>query len=90
MNTSSTKRQQIIESINTLPEDSLSELINFVDYLHYKLAQKQPQKTSINFLLSVAKLGSSMEKNVSERDEEILVSEVDPIRGWSLHLDEQV
>lgn len=90
MNTSSTKRQQIIESINTLPEDSLSELINFVDYLHYKLAQKQPQKTSVNFLLSVAKLGSSMEKNVSEGDEEILASEVDPIRGWSLHLDEQV
>ncbi len=55
-----------------------------------KLHPIAPQKTSVNFLLSVAKLGSSMEKNVSERDEEILASEVDPIRGWSLHLDEQV
>ncbi|GAX44526.1 hypothetical protein NIES4075_55450 [Tolypothrix sp. NIES-4075] len=90
MNTSTTKRQQIIELINTLPEESLSELISFVNYLRYKSTEKHPKEPSVNFLLSVAGLGTSIEENVSERDEEILSSEVDPIRGWSLHSDEQV
>jgi hypothetical protein len=40
--------------------------------------------------LSIAGLGASNEENISERDEEILESEVNPIRGWSLHPDEQV
>ncbi|MTJ50952.1 DUF2281 domain-containing protein [Dolichospermum sp. UHCC 0259] len=87
MDTLTKNREQIIESIKTLPEDSLTELINFVDYLPYKATEKQSQKTSRNFLLSIAALGNSVEKDVSERDEEILANEVDPIRGWSLHRD---
>lgn len=90
MDTSTTNRQHIIESIETLPEDSLAELINFVDYLRYKSTEKQSQETRENFLLSVAGLGASVEKDVSERDEEILANEVDPIRGWGLHPDKQV
>lgn len=90
MDTLTTNRKQIIESIQALPEESLAELINFVDYLRDKSTEKQSQKTSGNFLLSVAGLGYSVEKDVSERDEEILENEVDPIRGWSLNLDEQV
>ncbi|MEA5552129.1 DUF2281 domain-containing protein [Anabaena cylindrica UHCC 0172] len=90
MDTLTKNREQIIESIKTLPEDSLAELINFVDYLRYKATEQQSQKTSANFLFSVAALGNSLEKDVSERDEEILANEVDPIRGWSLHRDEQV
>lgn len=89
MDTLTTNRQQIIESIKTLPEESLAEINNFVDYLRYKSTEKQPQKPSGNFLLSVADLGTSGEKDVSERDEEILAKEVDSIRGWSLHPDEQ-
>jgi len=90
MDTLTKNREQIIDLIKTLPEDSLTELINFVDYLHYKATEKQSQKTSKNFLLSIAALGNSVEKDVSERDEEILANEVDPVRGWSLHQDEQV
>ncbi|MGM3309212.1 DUF2281 domain-containing protein [Anabaena sp. WFMT] len=90
MDTLTKNREQIIESIKTLPEDSLAELINFVDYLRYKATEQQSQKTSANFLLSVAALGNSLKKDVSERDEEILANEVDPIRGWSLHRNEQV
>ncbi|MCY7392897.1 MAG: DUF2281 domain-containing protein [Leptolyngbyaceae cyanobacterium CAN_BIN12] len=85
-----TNREQIIESIKTLPEESLMELTNFVDYLRHKATEKQPSKSSANFLLSVASLGNSAEKDISERDEEILANEVDPIRGWGLPLDEQV
>ena len=90
MDTLTTNRKQIIESIQTLPEESLAELINFVDYLRYKSTEKQSPKTSGNFLLSIASLGSSAEEDVSERDEEILANEVDSIRGWSLHPDKQV
>ena len=86
MDTLTKNREQIIESIKTLPEDSLTELINFVDYLRYKATEKQSQKTTKNFLLSIAALGNSVEKDVSELDEEILANEVDPIRGWSLSL----
>ncbi|WP_339327972.1 DUF2281 domain-containing protein [Anabaena lutea] len=62
MDTLSKNREQIIESIKTLPEDSLDELINFVDYLRYQATEKQSEKTSRNFLLSVAALGTSVEK----------------------------
>ena len=85
MDTLSTNREQIIQSIKTLPEESLAELINFVNYLRYK----STEKPSRNFLLSIAGLGTSGEKDVSERDEDILAKEVDSIRGWSLHPDEQ-
>ncbi|MBD2145438.1 MAG: DUF2281 domain-containing protein [Sphaerospermopsis kisseleviana] len=68
MDTLTKNREQIIELIKTLPEDSLAELINFVDYLRYKATEKQSQKTSRNFLLSVAALGSSAEKSDNKKD----------------------
>jgi len=40
------------------------------------------------FLLSIAKLGSSGQGDIAERDEEILSSEIDPIRGWTLKRNE--
>jgi hypothetical protein len=88
MDALATNRKQIIESIQALPEESLAELIIFVDYLRYKSTEKQLPKTSENFLLTIAGLGTSAEKDISERDEEILANEVDLVRGWSLHPDE--
>ncbi len=84
MSTSPTARQQIIESLNALPEESLSELMNFIEYLRYKSLQKKQDKPQTNFLLSVAAIGSSGKDNTSERDEEILGSEIDPVYGWNL------
>jgi hypothetical protein len=37
-----------------------------------------------SFLLAIAGLGSSTEGDISERDEEILSREIEPLRGWSL------
>ena len=37
-----------------------------------------------SFLLAIAGLGSSKEGDISERDEEFLSGEIDPLRGWSL------
>jgi hypothetical protein len=90
MNTSTLSRQQIIEVIGTLPDDAFSELISFIGYLRYKSVVQKPEEPKPNFLLSIAGIGSSIEKDVSDRDEEILASEINPIRGWSLRPDEQV
>lgn len=89
MDISSLKRQQLIEEINTLPEDFLPELGSFIEYLRYKAVEQKPEGSHANFLLSVAGLGTSAETDVSERDETILASEVDPIHGWSLHKDKE-
>jgi hypothetical protein len=40
------------------------------------------------FLLSIAKLGNSGQGDIAERDEEILSSEIDSIRGWTLKRNE--
>jgi hypothetical protein len=90
MNTLTPTRQQIIEVIDNLPEDAFSELVNFVGYLRYKAVKTKTKPPHNSFLLSIAGLGASTEKDVSERDEEILANEVNPIRGWSLRLEEQV
>ncbi len=90
MNTLTPTRQQIIEIIDNLPEDALSELVNFVGYLRYKAVETRAKPPHNSFLLSIAGLGASTEKDISERDEEILANEVNPIRGWSIHSDEQV
>jgi hypothetical protein len=90
MNTSTLSRQQVIEVIDTLPDDAFSELVSFIGYLRYKSVEQKPEESKLNFLLSIAGIGSSIEKDVSDRDEEILASEINPIRGWSLRPDEQV
>ena len=90
MNTLTPTRQQIIEIIDNLPENDFSELVSFIGYLHYKTVETKTKPPHNSFLLSIAGLGASGEKDVSERDEEILENEVNPIRGWSLHADEQV
>lgn len=79
MNTSTATRQQIIEEIDKLPEDALAELVSFIAYLRYKSVEQKPEAPQPNFLLSIAGLGTSVETNVSERDEAILASEVNPI-----------
>ena len=89
MNTLTPTRQQIIEVIDNLPEDSFPELVNFIGYLRYKSVETKTAPPHNSFLLSIVSLGASSEKDVSERDEEILINEVNPIRGWSLHADEQ-
>lgn len=84
MDRTTVERQQLLEAVNTLPEEALSELASFLDYLNYKSAQRRDANNqSASFLVAVAGLGSSGQQDVSERDEEILRSEIDPIYGWS-------
>ena len=46
------------------------------------IAQDDKQKSE--FLFSIVGIGEA-EEDLSERDEEILSEEIDPVRGWSLN-----
>jgi hypothetical protein len=82
-------RQQLIKAIDELPVEVLPELATFIDYLRFKVTPPRPSPTAETpqssgsaFLLSIANFGAADEDDISERDEEILTNEIDPIRGW--------
>lgn len=63
-------RQELIETVSTLPDEVLLELANFLDYLRYKSVQ--PQKSDSNassLLLAIVGLGNSIQTDISERNE---------------------
>jgi len=89
MDTMISQREQIIKEIAELPGEAIVELANFIEYLKYKNnrpATSSSTKTEANsgseLLLAIAGLGSAVEDDILERDEEILANEIDPIRGW--------
>jgi hypothetical protein len=85
MNRTVVERQRLIEAVSALPDEVLFELANFLDYLRYKSTLRgDPSHNAPNFLAAVAGLGNSGQADVSERDEEILRHEIDPIYGWNL------
>lgn len=94
MSTILPSRSQLIEVVNTLPVEALPELANFLSYLQFKV-ESAPQPESAaqpasgsEFLLSIAGLGSA-DEDLSERDEDILADEIDPVRGWSFERESQ-
>lgn len=80
------KRQKVIEAVNRLSDDALSELSVFVDHLSEKSTQNDGENNAhgASFLRAIAGLGASGQTDISERDEEILSQEVDSISGWNL------
>ncbi|MBO1349786.1 MAG: hypothetical protein EBE86_021500 [Hormoscilla sp. GUM202] len=97
MDTMISQREQIIGEIAELPSEAIVELANFIEDLkfkHHRLATSSSRKTEANsgsaFLLAIAGLGSAVEDDISERDEEILANEIDPIRGWTTKKDDSV
>lgn len=79
------ERQKLIEAISTLPDEALLELASFLDYLRYKsVQQRESNNNATSFLLAVAGLGNSGQQDASERDEEILRNEINPVYGWNL------
>ncbi|WP_088894243.1 hypothetical protein [Leptolyngbya ohadii] len=89
MSETTAERQNLIEVVNALLDEALVELANFLDYLRYKTAQgKELNASQQNFLLSLAGLGKSEQQDVSESDEAILRTEIDPVYGWSNRLNE--
>lgn len=86
MNSWTPTREYLSQAIDELPSEALPELANFIEYLRFKLNYPQPsmkaEPETNNFLMSIAGLGESEETDLSERDEEILASEIDSIRGF--------
>jgi hypothetical protein len=93
MNSSISLRQKLTKTINELPTEVLPELVNFVEYLRFKVNFPQIQHikpqipSDLPFLQAIAGIGASDEDDISERDEEILAKEIHPIYGWSLKRD---
>lgn len=85
MNSTTSERQKLLETVNNLPDEALCELAGFLDYLRYKTQQpKENNNNTTSFLLTVSGLGNSGEQNISERDEEILRNEIDSMHGWNI------
>jgi len=86
MDGSSIGRLTLLEAVKALPDEALVELSTFLDYLRYNAAHQRALTThSSSFLLAVAGLGNSGQQDISERDEEILGNEIDPVSGWNLN-----
>ncbi|MBW4557063.1 MAG: hypothetical protein KME59_14165 [Trichormus sp. ATA11-4-KO1] len=85
MDGTTVERQKLIEAVSTLPDEALFELATFLDYLRYKSDQRRKlNNNAANFLFAVAGLGKSGQQDVSERDEEILRNEINPVYGWNI------
>ena len=76
---------QKIEELAGNEKRTPSEIV--ADALELYQSQKKKKMSGVEFLKSIAGHGRSNEDDVSERDEEILASEVDPIRGWHVDRD---
>jgi hypothetical protein len=76
--------QQILE--RQISEESAHEDAHEAQSEHAtdKSAPLQPKLSGTEFLMSIANLGASNIGDISERDEEILQNEIDPIHGWSI------
>lgn len=84
MDRTTVERQKLLEAVNALPDEALLELASFLDYLRYKAVQRREVSYKpASFLVAVAGLGNSGQQDVSERDEEILRDEIDPVYGWN-------
>lgn len=85
------ERKKIIDFINKMPDDNLLELAMFIDYLRYKSTQSpEITESDSSFLLSIAGLGASGETDTSERDEEILQTEISSTQGWTVNPNESL
>ncbi|WP_017326426.1 hypothetical protein [Synechococcus sp. PCC 7336] len=78
-------RQDIIQAIESLPNEALPELTSFVEQLHLRTEPTHlPKTSSLSSLLALAGLGASGQTDISETEEGILATEIDPLRGWTL------
>jgi hypothetical protein len=73
-----------IEELAAQEERTPSDIV--ADALQLYKAQQKKKTPGVAFLLSIAGQGQSNQDDVSSRDEDILTSEINPVRGW--HVDE--
>lgn len=90
METITPSRPQLIQVVNQLPQEALSELASFLSYLQFKTENLPTQNNNgSDFLMSITALGEA-DETLAERDEEILIEEIDSVRGWSFNRDNKL
>ena len=74
--------EALAEAIYSL---NLEEMRQLQEMINQEISEQESEaKGGTAFLVSIAGLGASGVEDISERDEEILQNEVDPIHGWSI------
>ena len=79
--------EKLIQRIERLAEQEQRQLIEIINRAVQLYEQRGEVSGTSPFLLSIAGLGSSGKSDISERDEEILASEVDATYGWNVDKD---
>ncbi len=68
MDATTVERQNLIEAVGTLPDENLSELASFLDYLRYKSDHsKAPDQNASSFLHAIAGSSSSGQQDTLEQ-----------------------
>jgi hypothetical protein len=75
--------EQLVHRIERIARRERREEVDVIAEALELYEEKTEETGARSFLLSVAGIGRSEERDISERDEEILANEVDPLRGWS-------
>lgn len=77
--------QQLSQAIDSLPEDALLELANFLEYLRLKFINSSvnQEQDKNDCLQAIASLGKRNETGLSERGEEFLTQEIEQIKEFS-------
>ena len=75
--------EKLVKQIERLAQDEQCPEEQVVAHAIRLYEKKVQAAHTSSFLLSIAKLGRSDRGDIAERDEDILTSEIDPIRGWT-------
>lgn len=78
--------EALAEAIASLDLEEMRQLQTIIEQKlsNQEASSENHRKSGTEFLMSIANLGSSNVGDISERDEEILRDEIDPIHGWSI------
>ncbi|WP_036489745.1 DUF2281 domain-containing protein [Myxosarcina sp. GI1] len=71
MNKAKYNSEEILSSIQSLPEESLGELVNFIEYLQYKNSSKANQD---NQIFSLA--GDNLKTKITSEESEQIIEEI--------------
>ena len=75
--------EQVVQQLERIAQRERREQIEIIAQALRLYEEKMQGNGTKSFVLAIANLGSSGQGDVSERDEEILTSEVEPLHGWA-------
>jgi predicted transcriptional regulator len=76
--------EELAEREQRTPSEIVADALDA--YKSQQPKRSEEKMSDIEFLSAIVGLGESDEEDIAERDEEILASGIDPLRGW--HVEE--